>query len=327
MGPRSMEHNALRIVFMGTPEFAVESLRALLDGPDEVVLVIAQPDKPAGRGGRLRSPPTIRLAKERGVPTAQPRKVRDRAFADLLRSHRPDVIVVVAYGRILTPDVLAIPPHGCINVHASLLPRHRGASPIQWAILRGDSVTGITTMQMDEGMDTGDVLLKEEVPITPDMDARMLHDVLAPLGARTLMKTLDLLKRGALRPTPQAHEEATIAPLLTKEDGRLDWSRSAIEIDRRVRAMTPWPGAFTFLGDRRLIVLKGKHVSAPGHASPGTVVDSSGRLVVATGDGCYRIERVKAQNSRAMDVSAFLNGHPIPPGTILGGAPPTRSDP
>jgi methionyl-tRNA formyltransferase len=296
---------------MGTPEFAVPCLRALLEGPDEVVAVVAQPDKPAGRGHKLQSPPTVQLARAHGIPTLQPTKVRGADFPVALEAFRPDLIVVVAYGRILTEAVLRVPPQGCINVHASLLPYYRGAGPIQWSILRGETVTGVTTMRMDVGMDTGDMLLRREVPIDR-MNAGQLHDVLSVTGAALLRETLEGLKAGSITPIPQDHARATYAPLIKKEDGQIAWERPAVEIDWHVRGMTPWPGAFTFLAGKRIVVLEGTPLSAPSDAAPGTVVDrSAAGLLVSTGAGLYRIERLKPENSRAMDVEAFLNGHDV----------------
>ncbi len=304
-----------RIIFMGTPDFAVPTLRALIEGPDEVVAVVAQPDRPANRGRKLRVPPTVQVARAHGIPTHQPARVRGPRFVETLAQYDPDLIVVVAYGRILTERVLACPRHGCVNVHASLLPRYRGASPIQWALLRGETVTGVTTMLMDPGLDTGDILLQRTVEIPPGMNAGELHDRLAPVGAELLLETVVGLKRGTITPKPQDHDQATLAPLLKKEDGAIDWTRPAREIDWHVRGMTPWPGAFTFLEGSRIVVLRGASVPGEVQAPPGTVLgaDNNG-LSVATGEGCYQIHRLKPENARAMDVRAYLCGHPVQPG-------------
>ena len=303
---------------MGTPEFAVPCLQALLDGPDQVVAVVAQPDRPAGRGNKLQSPPTIQLARQHGIPTLQAEKVRNAAFREALASFQPDLMVVVAYGRILTEAVLKLAPHGCINVHASLLPKYRGAAPIQWSVLRGESVTGVTTMQMDVGLDTGDMLLTRQIPIMPEMTAGDLHDALAPVGAALLQETIEGLKAGNIQPEPQDHAEHTLAPILKKEDGRIDWRRPALGLSWHVRGMSPWPGAYTFLNGRRLQVLEGEPLAMQVSAPPGTVLKSDVLgLLVATGDGAYRIRQVKPENARAMAAGAWLNGHPVPVGTRL----------
>lgn len=311
-----------RIVFMGTPEFAVPTLQALLDGPDKVVAVVAQPDKPAGRGNRLQSPPTIQLARDCGIPTLQPSKVKVPEFAEALRSFDADLAVVVAYGRILVPAALAAFRHGCVNVHASLLPRHRGASPIQFSILCGDAQVGVATQLMDEGLDTGALLLTESLPTPPRITSGQLHDLLSHVGASVLMRSVEGLKAGTLVPQPQNHALATYTRLIQKEDGRINWSRPALELDWHVRGMSPWPGAFTFVSGRRVVVLEGTPLSQPASRPPGTVEQLTPEgLLVATSSGCYRIEQVKPENSKAMTTSAFLNGFPIKVGTLLTSQP------
>ncbi|MFM7202377.1 MAG: methionyl-tRNA formyltransferase [Myxococcota bacterium] len=309
-----------RIIFMGTPEFAVPCLQALIDGPDEVVAVVAQPDRPSGRGNKLQSPPTIQLARAHQIPTLQAEKVRVPAFRDALAAFQPDLMVVVAYGRILTEAVLNVPLHGCINVHASLLPKYRGAAPIQWSVLRGEHETGVTTMKMDVGLDTGDMLLKRTLELGPELTAGALHDLLAPVGAALLLETVAQLKQGLLHPTPQDHAAATLAPMLKKEDGLIDWRRPARELDWHVRGMTPWPSAYTFLEKgARLTVLKGRPLSDTSALEPGQVVSAQADgLVVATGEGLYRIEMLKPENGKAMLAGAWLNGHPVPVGARLG---------
>ncbi len=299
-----------RIIFMGTPEFAVPTLEALAAGPDDVVAVIAQPDRPAKRGRKVHVPPTIQVARRLAIPTHQPARVRGPRFVETLAHYDPDLIVVVAYGRILTEAVLECPRHGCVNVHASLLPKYRGASPIQWALLRGETVTGVTTMLMDAGLDTGDILLARELPIPPGANAGELHDLLAPIGAELLVETVARMKRGTVRPRPQDSRLATRAPLLKKEDGLIDWNRPAREIDWHVRGMTPWPGAFTFLDGTRIVVLDGAALPQPADAPPGTLLkaEASG-LMVSTGEGCYQVRELKPENSRAMAPQAFLCGH------------------
>ncbi|MFN7146708.1 MAG: methionyl-tRNA formyltransferase, partial [Myxococcota bacterium] len=244
----------MKLAFFGTPAFAVPTLRALLDSEHEVALVVAQPDKPSGRGQALQSPPTIELARSRGVPTLQPVKVKTGELPETIEALGLDAAVVVAYGRILTPRLLQAPKRGCINVHASLLPRWRGAAPIQWSILAGDPVTGVTTMQMAEGLDTGDILLMEETPIGAEETAGELFTRLSELGAKLLIRTL----AESPMPIPQDDAKATYAPMLTKEHGRMDWSRPARELDWQIRGLSPWPGTYTTFRGETLKVLKGR---------------------------------------------------------------------
>src|SRR5712692_1578746 len=245
----------LRIVFMGTPEFAVPSLQALLDADPgtvgRVVGVVTQPDRPKGRGQQLAPPPIKVLAQQAGLPILQPVKMKDPDFLDALRGWTPDVIAVTAFGRILPPVVLDLPPLGCVNVHGSLLPKYRGAAPIQWAIINGETETGITTMLMDPGLDTGPMLMRAIIPIHPTDTAGDLAARLAPVGGRLLVETLAGLKNGTLRPTPQDHAKATLAPLLKKDDGMLNWKDAATALSNRIRGLTPWPGAYTYYGEER----------------------------------------------------------------------------
>src|SRR5512138_912810 len=246
----------MRVVFMGTPEFAVPPLAALAAAGHELLAVVAQPDRPAGRGQALKEPATKRWARERGVPVLQPEKVRDGRLAAELGALRPDVLCVAAYGRILGKDLLELAPHGAVNVHGSLLPRYRGAAPIQWAIASGEAETGVSIMQMDEGLDTGDVLLQRALPILPADTAETLAPRLAALGGEALAEALALLETGELVPVKQDASKATLAPILEKEHGRIDWSRPAGEIANRLRGFTPWPGAWTTLEGKVLKVLQ-----------------------------------------------------------------------
>ena len=317
----------LRIVFMGTPDFAVPALESLARGPHEVVAVVTQPDRPAGRGRAVRPPPVKRAAERLRIPEIlQPERVRGpsgAAFRDRLRALKPDLAVVAAYGRILPKEVLETPRHGCINVHASLLPRWRGASPIQWAILAGDQETGVCIMQMDEGLDTGPVFRCRRLPIAADETGGTLHDKLAALGAELLPEVVDAIARGAATATPQSEAGATYAPRLTKADGRLEFSEPAQALERRVRAMQPWPGAYTTVGGRSLKVLGAEPV--PGRGAPGEVLEAAGdRLVVATGDGALRLLEVQPEGGRPMGVRAYLAGHPLRVGTRLGDSQENR---
>lgn len=310
----------MRVVFMGTPEFAVPTLRALLHSPYQIVGVVTQPDRPKGRGQKLTPPPVKQLAVQHGLPILQPPKMKDPAFLAALTTWKPDVIVVVAFGRILPKSVLDLPPKGCINVHASLLPKYRGAGPIQWAIIRGERETGITTMLMDEGMDTGAILLQEPVPIAPEDTAGTLSAKLADVGARVLIETLDRLEKGMLVPRPQDQSQASLAPLLKKEDGLLDWKLPAVELANRVRGLTPWPGAYTFLGDDRWVIWKAVVLDRPtAPAPPGTIIEVAKEgLLVATGSGALRITELQPANSRRMTVAEYLAGHRLVPGLVLG---------
>lgn len=307
-----------RIIFFGTPSFSTPALERLLRGEDNVVAIVTQPDREKGRGRKVIPSPVKELALRHGVPLFQPERVKDEAFHENLKALHPDLFVVVAYGKILPRSLLRIPRHGAVNIHASLLPQYRGASPISWAILRGEMKTGVTTMMMDEGMDTGAILLQREIPIGEEENAESLHDKLAPLGAELLVETVEKMKAGTIVPIAQDPSKATYAPPLSKEDGKIDWTREAGEIDRRVRAFYPWPGAFTGWEGHLLKISRG-------HVREGTVQGRPGRVVwlgsdfieVATGRGLFLIEEVQLEGKRKMSVRDFLSGHPIAVGTIL----------
>lgn len=303
-----------RIVFMGTPDFAVKSLEACLELGD-VVAVVTQPDKPRGRGQDVSFSPAKQLAVARGLPVLQPVRIRGTSFADELRALEPDVAVVTAYGKILPKDVLEAPRHGCVNVHASLLPRFRGAAPIQWAIASGDAVTGVCLMQMDEGMDTGPVLERAELPILPTDTSATLHDKLAVLGGEVLKRALPRYLAGELTPVPQAGA-VVMAPMIKKEDGQLDFTRPAVELERRLRAFTPWPGAFTHLGGALLKVHAAK--VKDGQGEPGVVLSAGpDGLEVACGEGSLLCEQLQPEGKRVMSAREFLAGRQVPVGTRL----------
>ncbi len=311
----------IRVVFLGTPEFAVPSLEALIKDEDfEVVGVITQPDRPAGRGQQLRQSPVKQVALKHGIPVYQPKKLRNNPEAlEKLREWLPDVMVVAAFGQILPREVLEAAPHGCINVHASLLPRWRGAAPIQYAIRAGDTETGVSIMKLDEGLDTGPTLVRWATPIRPDDTAATLHDRLAAYGARALTHTLRAYVEGLLKPEPQPEEGVTYAPALKKEQGRIDWAEPAEAVDRHVRAYDPWPGTFTTLDGEMLKIIGGKPL--PGENTgrpPGTVVEHDGGLAVQTGDGLYVLESVQPAGKRAMSAQAYLAGHADVIGQRLG---------
>jgi methionyl-tRNA formyltransferase len=310
----------LRIIFMGTPEFAVPILDMLVREGYDVKAVVAQPDKPKGRGNRLAAPPVTEYALAKGIDVLQPEKVRTPEFADELKKRRPDLLVTAAYGKILPESVLDIPPLGCINVHASLLPKYRGAAPIQRAIINGEKVTGITTMFTDAGMDTGDMLLQKELEITDSMTAGELHDRLSVLGAKVLRDTLKRLQDGTIERIPQRHEDATYAPMIDKSIGTIDWRKSSKEIHNLVRGVNPWPGACTFNGERRIRVWK-TEVFQPAELMadlvPGKVcrVDRFG-MVVAAGEGFVRITEIQFDSGRRMSLEECW--HNLHEGEVLG---------
>ncbi|MFN2366205.1 MAG: methionyl-tRNA formyltransferase [Desulfurivibrionaceae bacterium] len=308
----------LRVVFVGTPEFAVPSLQALLDSRHQVAAVVTQPDRPRGRGRKLAAPPVKELALRAGLPVLQPTAIKTPEFMEELRDYRADLFAVTAYGRILPGPLLNLPPFGTINVHGSLLPRYRGAAPVQWAILNGDSETGITIMQMDEGMDTGDILLPGAIPIEADDTAATLAVKLANLGGRLLIEALDGLQRGELTPRPQDESQVSLAPPLTKEQGRIDWSAPAGSISCRIRGLDPWPTAYTFLDDKRLRLFRPEIVDSPQTAEPGTVLraDREGMLI-ATGRDALLIKEVQLEGSRRMEVGPFLQGRRLEPSAKL----------
>jgi len=303
----------LKIVFAGTPDFAATALADLLASRHQVVAVYTQPDRPAGRGRRLTPSPVKRLALEHGLPVHQPTTLKGAEEQALLADLAPDVMVVAAYGLLLPPEVLAIPRHGCLNIHASLLPRWRGAAPIQRAILAGDAESGVTIMQMDEGLDTGDMLYRVATPIGPEDTAECLHDRLARLGGEALLATLEALQAGTVVPEPQDPAQATYAGKLHKEEARIDWSRSAAELDRQVRAFNPWPVAQTRWEEVVLRIWAARPLPADGGgAEPGRVV-GSGRtgIDVACGDGVLRLTRIQLPGKKPMEAAAFLNAHDL----------------
>ena len=305
-----------KIVFMGTPEFAVPSLKMLVDEGYDVVAVVTQPDRPKGRGNKLTPPPVKEYALTKGIMLLQPEKVKTVEFANSLKSLEPNLFITAAYGRILTKEVLSIPSYGCINVHGSLLPKYRGASPIQTAVINGDEITGITTMLTDVGMDTGDILLKNQMEISLDMTAGDLHDEMSILGASTLKMTLELMSRGELVRIPQEHENATHCPMLKKEDGLIHWNKTTLEIQNQVRGTNPWPGAFTYLNQTRYRIWKTRIINnqadilETNEINPGTILkfDKNG-FYVKTGDGVLEVIELQLDSSRKMNVQEFAAGH------------------
>jgi methionyl-tRNA formyltransferase len=313
-----MSTQPLRIIFMGTPDFAAATLGALIDGPDEVVAVVTQPDRAKGRGKKVTPPPTKVRAERANIPVLQPVKIKTEEFRNGLLSYQPDLIVVTAYGRILPKSLLELAPLGCINVHGSLLPLYRGAAPIQWSVIKGEKEAGVTIIQMDEGMDTGDMLLKAKLEMAPDETAGSLYEKLAILGSETLLKVIKGLKEGTIIPKVQDHSLATVAPMLKKNDGLVDWQKDAREIECLIKGLDPWPTAFCFLNDKRLRLFSPEIVYKDSDVPPGTVLYADKRgLLVACGNNALLIKEVQPEGKKRMEAEAFVCGHPITSGTLL----------
>jgi len=304
---------------MGTPQFSVPGLQALHQNGYEIALVVTQPDRPRGRGRRITPSPVKQTAQDLRYPVIQPTSIKTPEFADQIKSLEPDFQVVIAYGKILPENVLALPRLGTINIHASLLPKLRGAAPIQWAVINGEIETGVCSMRMDKGMDTGDILLTARQPVIPDDTAGTLHDRLAVKGATVLIDTLKAYADNTIQPVRQDHNLATYAPMLTKDDGLINWNKSAKSLESFIRGVTPWPGAYTFWGDKRLKIFKSTPITAEISEPPGTVVIGfPDELRVATGEGVLSVQEIQGASGKRLTVKDFLRGHPIKPGTIFG---------
>ena len=310
----------MRIIFMGTPDFAVHTLEALLAAGHDICLVVTQPDKPVGRGKSLQEPPVKQVAKLNGIPVVQPVKIRELKHIEVLRNYQADVMVVVAFGQILSKEILEMCPCGCVNVHASLLPAYRGAAPIQWAIIRGEEVTGVTTMQMDEGVDTGDVLLKVEIPITSTDTGASLHDKLAKAGGELAVETLQQLQENKIVSISQGETTTPYAKMLTKEMGNINWQQTAKEIERLVRAFHPWPCAYSFLDGKLLKIwqvevgfeIDKAYNTQEREVLPGQIVYvDKEHFRVQTGAGVLQIKEVQIAGKKRMSVAEFLRGHKI----------------
>ncbi len=307
-----------KVIFLGTPEFAVPALAALHEHGHDIALVVTRPDRPKGRGRKLLPPPVKEAAVALGYTVVQPDAVRAEKFIRQLKRYKPDFLVVVAFGHILPNDILEIPKYGAINVHASLLPKYRGPAPIQWAIINGEADTGVTTMLMDAGLDTGDILLTEKTAITPDDTSATLHDRLSEMGSKLLITTLIKTANGDIRPIPQDHSQTTYAPLLTKKDGHINWKKSARELDGFIRGMTPWPGAYTFHDTKRLKIFSVRPVDTQIKAPPGTVIKGfPDELRVATREGALLVLEIQEASGKRLLIKNFLRGYRLPPGTIL----------
>jgi methionyl-tRNA formyltransferase len=309
----------MKLVFCGTPEFGVPTLEAVIAAGHEVALVVTQPDRAAGRGMEVQAPPVKRVAMERGLPVMQPEKIKNNEeFRGRLEAIRPDAILVVAYGRIIPQWMLELPRFGNINLHGSLLPKYRGAAPIQWAVANGEVVTGVTTMRLDEGLDTGDMLLAQVCPIGREETAAEVYECLAPLGAKLMVKTLHHLEAGLIFPEAQDHSMATLAPILKREDGWIDFSRGAQKIHDRWRGFQPWPGAHTLLRGKKLIVQK-MHVAGVGGGEAGVVEVQGDALLVGCGGGSLiGLDEVQLEGKRRMSAAEFLRGNQVKSGERLG---------
>ena len=307
----------MRIVFMGTPDFAVPCLQALIDDGHDVCAVFTQPDKPKGRHGVLSAPPVKELALKYDIPVYQPDLLKNDEIKSFFASLGADLALVVAYGKILPEEFLNAPKYGCINMHASLLPKLRGAAPIQWSIINGEKRSGVTAMQMDKGLDTGDILLSESVEIRDDETAQELHDELSVLGAQVMRKTLLMLQKGVLLPIRQDDSQSTYAPILTKELSAIDWQKSALQIHNQIRGLYPWPGASAVLNGKTLKIHSAKLLGKT-EGEPGEVVFNDHRLCVACGDGnAVELLVIQAPGKKAMPVTDYLRGNPVVLGTIF----------
>ncbi|RDY28670.1 methionyl-tRNA formyltransferase [Romboutsia weinsteinii] len=309
----------MKIVFMGTPDIAVGCLQKIIDEKHELIGVVTQPDKPVGRGKKMGMPPVKELALKYDIPVYQPLKARDEAFIEEMRALNPDVIVVVAFGQILPKALLDIPKFGCINVHVSLLPKYRGAAPINWVIINGEEKTGVTTMYMDEGLDTGDMILISEFDLDNEITAGELHDKMKEIGAETLKETLDLIEKGCAPRIPQNHDEFSYAPMMNKSLGNVDWSKSATEIHNLVRGVNPWPSAYTTYNNDTMKIWKTKVLNEKSNKTPGTIirVDKEG-IRVSTCDNVLLIEDIQMPGKKRVQVGEYIKGNSIEADLVLG---------
>ena len=308
----------MKVIFMGTPDFAAASLEALIDSEHEILAVVTQPDKPKGRKGELTPPPVKTIAVEKGIKVYQPVKVREPEFVEIIRDYKPDVIVVIAFGQIIPESILEIPKYGCVNIHGSLLPKYRGAAPIQWAVLDGEKESGVTSMLMDKGIDTGDILLKKSIKLAEDETSGSLFDKLMALGAETLLETLEGLEKGSITPEKQGDSPTDYAKMLTKDMGLIDFTRTAAELDCFVRGMSPWPSAYTTLGGKTLKIWRAKPVAENGKAGRVLRVGKDS-FVVGCGENALEIFEVQLEGKKRMPAGDFLKGTHIEAGKEFGG--------
>lgn len=309
----------MKIVFMGTPEFAVPCLQKIIDEGHEVLAVVTQPDKPKGRGKKLAMPPVKALALKYEIDVYQPVKAREESFVEKLKEINPELIVVVAFGQILPKSILDIPKFGCVNVHASLLPKYRGAAPLNWVIINGEEKTGVTTMYMDVGLDTGDMILKSEIPLDDEITAGELHDKMMVQGAEVLKDTIDLISKGEAPREKQNDEETCYSPIMDKSLGNIDWSKSATDIHNLIRGVNPWPSAYTTYDKQTMKIWKTKVLDKLSEKTPGTIlsVDKNG-IEVSTGDKVLQISEIQMSGKKRMIVSEYIKGNDISTGIVLG---------
>ena len=309
----------MRVVFMGTPDFAVPCLKALIDEGHEIVAVVTQPDRGKGRGNKVIAPPVKMLAEEHGIVVYQPDKVKAPEFVEILKEIAPDIIIVVAFGQLLSKQILELPPMGCINVHASLLPQYRGSAPINWCIINGEKVSGVTTMYMDEGLDTGDMILKREVDIPEEWTAEQLYHSLSALGADLLIETIKLVEEDKAPRTPQNKDEASYFPMLSKALGRIDWNKDSVEIINLIRGTYPWPGCYSTYNGKIFKIFKAKALEGSSeNKAPGTILEAGKTgIIVACGKGFVEIRELQFENEKRMSVEAYLRGHNIDINTIV----------
>ena len=310
----------MNVIFMGTPDFSVGTLEALIEAGHEVALVVTQPDKPKGRGGKMQYTPVKEVAVAHNIPVYQPKRIREPECIEELRKYNADIMVVIAFGQILPKEILEMTPYGCVNVHASLLPSYRGAAPIQWAVINGEKVSGVTTLQMNEGLDTGDMLLKVEIPLDEKETGGSLHDKLAEAGARLCVETLDALKAGTVTPEKQGDSPTAYAKMLDKHMGKIDWKMSAKEIERLIRGLNPWPSAYTRWNenDKGMKIWEAEVAEGQTDKAAGTVVEvAKDGFFVQTGDGLLKITALQIPGKKRMDAAAFLRGYQMETGTVL----------
>lgn len=309
----------MKIIFMGTPDFSVGTFEALIEAGHEIVLAVTQPDKPKGRGGKMQFPPVKEAALKRGIEVFQPKKVRAPECIEELKKYPADVIVVIAFGQILPKEILTMTPYGCINVHASLLPKYRGAAPIQWAVINGEEVSGVTTMQMDEGLDTGDMILKTEITLDKKETGGSLHDKLAVAGAKLCVKTLEALQSGEASFEKQGESPTEYARMLDKKLGKINWDQKAVEIERLIRGLNPWPSAYTDWNGKVMKIWEADVLVSPSDAEPGTIVKVEKDIFyIQTGQGLLGIRQLQIPGKKRMDADAFLRGYEVREGELLG---------
>lgn len=308
----------MKVIFMGTPDFSVGTLEALVEAGHEVVLAVTQPDKPKGRGGKMQYTPVKEAALARDIPVYQPKKIREPECIEELKKYNADIMVVIAFGQILPKEILQMTPYGCINVHASLLPKYRGAAPIQWAVIDGEKVSGVTTMQMNEGLDTGDMILKTEIPLDPKETGGSLHDKLAEAGAKLCVETLKCLEDKTAAWEPQGESTTAYAKMLDKNLGNINWNDPAVQIERLIRGLNPWPSAYTHWNDKVIKLWQADVVEDNTDQEAGTIVKvEKDSFYVQTGEGLLKIEELQLQGKKHMDAGAFLRGNHLEYGEIL----------